>query len=146
LPRLGRQGRLRLHRHREWARPHASDDAGPPGAARAQAEALLDQLSPARAAAGRAARPAPVLGRRGRARAERDLRLADLRLARARAVRPDGDRLRGPPEPRAAAHARGLGGPPAAQGLSDRRRARPLQRRAMSATVTPTTTRRWPVV
>ena len=39
---------------------------------------------------GRPARPAPVLGRRGRAGAERRLGLADLRLARARAVRPDG--------------------------------------------------------
>src|SRR5439155_2281802 len=110
-----------------------------------QAEALLHQLPPARAAAGCAARAAAVLGRRGRARAERHLRLADLRLARARAVRPDGDRLRGPPEPRAAAHARGLGGPPAAQGLSDRRRARPLQRRGMSI-APPTTRRTWPVV
>src|SRR2546430_1120310 len=83
-------------------------------------------------ATGCAARAAPVLGRRGRARAERRGGLADLRLARARAVRPDGDRLRRAPEPRAAAHAGGLGRPPPAQGLSDRRRARPLQRRAMS--------------
>src|SRR5205085_12327274 len=53
---------------------------------------------------------------------------------------PDGDRLRRPPKPRAAAHAGGLGGAPAAQGLPDRRRARPLQRRAMSATAERSTT------
>src|SRR5205085_3736649 len=104
------------------------------GPARAQVKAVLDQLSPARVAPRGAACAAPVLGRRGRARAERDLHLADLRLARARAVRPDGDRLRRSSESRTAPHARGLGGSPAAQGLPDRRRARPLHGRRMSAT------------
>src|SRR5205823_769174 len=87
------------------------------------------------AARGRAARAAPVLGGRRRAGAERRLGLADERLARARAVRPDGDRLRGPSEPRAVAHARGLGGPPTAQGLPHRRRARPLLGRTVSTVV-----------
>ena len=48
---------------------------------------------------GRPARPPPVLDRRGRAGAERRLGVADLRLARARAVRPDGHPLRRAPEP-----------------------------------------------
>src|SRR5205823_12200250 len=50
----------------------------------------------------------------------------------ARAVRPDGHRLRGPPEPAPADPAHRLGGPPAAQGLPDRRRAGPVHGRGMS--------------
>ena len=47
-----------------------------------------------------------------RAVAERRRRLADRRLARARGLRPDGHRLRGPPEPRADPDGRRLGGHP----------------------------------
>src|SRR5262249_61376687 len=50
-------------------------------------------------------------------------RVADGRLARAGGVRPDGHHLLRAPEPEAAPARRRLGGPPAAQGLPDRRRA-----------------------
>ena len=45
--------------------------------------------------------------------------VADGRLARARGVGPRRDPLRGPPRPEAHPAGRGLGGPPAAQGLRD---------------------------
>ena len=66
------------------------------------------------------------LARRGRGRPDRDPGLADGRLARARGLGPDGHPVRGPPEPEADPAGRRLGRAPAAQGLSDRRRARPL--------------------
>ena len=47
----GDEGVSGLHRHRERPRPDTPDDAGAPGAAGAEAEALLGQLPPARAAA-----------------------------------------------------------------------------------------------
>src|SRR5436190_1820420 len=58
-----------------------------------------------------------------------------------RGVGPDGSSDRGPPESRAPDHGRGLGGPPAAQGLSARRRAGALLGgRVMAVTARPGTT------
>src|SRR4029079_6918332 len=65
---------------------------------------------------------AGVAGRRG-ADCERRPGLADRRLARARGLGHDGHPGRGPPEPPADPDGGRLGGPPAAQGLPDRRRA-----------------------
>ena len=56
LPRLGRGRRVRLHRHRRRPRPQQAGDAGLPEAAGAEAEAVRDELPPARAA--RRRRPA----------------------------------------------------------------------------------------
>src|SRR5437763_1238685 len=150
LPRLGPEGRGRLHRHGDRPRPQPARLAGPPDDARAQAEALLGQLPPARAAARRAAAPPPGVGRGRRACAEPRRGLAHCRLARAGGVRPDGDPHPGPPEPHAHPHGRRLGGAPAAEGLPDRRRARPvLERRVVAvAPEKPRTprTREWPLV
>ena len=88
----GEQGRRRLHRHRRAAatstRPASQGLAAP---ARAEAEALLRQLPPARArATERRARARAGLARRRRAGAERRRGLADRRLARARGLGHDG--------------------------------------------------------
>ena len=122
-----------LHRDRERARHQLPVDAGPADAARAEAEALLRQLPPARAAAAAAARAPAVLARRRRRRCrasisvwptadwhEReqfDLMGITLRRASEPAAPPDGGRL---------------GRAPAAQGLSDRRRAGALLGRRMT--------------
>src|SRR5207302_845244 len=128
-------------------RPQPADDAGAPGAPRREAGALLAQLSPARPAPGRPAAAPPVLARGRRAGGQRRLRLARGRLARARAVRPHGHPLRGPSESRAPSHGGRLGRSPSAQGLPDRRRARPLLTRRMTATLPHVgRTRRWPIV
>src|SRR5205807_123705 len=100
---------------------------------------------PARAAPAAGARAPAVLARRRRRGAERRLRLADRRLARTRAVRPDGHHLRRAPEHAAPDHGGRLGRPPAAQGLSDRRRAGPLLGRGM--TIAPERVLQdWPIV
>src|SRR6266511_2151796 len=133
LPRLGRRRRLRLHRHGARPRPERADDAGLPAPAGAEAEALRDELPPAGAATRRrAASSRAGVARRRRKRAERCLRLADRRLARAGGVGHDGHPGHGPSQPRADPHGGRLGGTPAAEGLSDRRRARPLLRRRMT--------------
>ena len=91
LPRLGRRRRLRLHRHgRGRPRPEHADDAGLPGAAGAEAEALRDELPPALGLGRAAPAPRADLGRRRRAGPERDRGLADRRLARARGLGHDG--------------------------------------------------------
>src|SRR5207249_7954986 len=97
--------------------------AGLPATAATQVRSLLGQLPPAGDAGRRSACPAAGLGGRRRAGAEPRARLADRRLARARGVGSDGDPLRRPPQPPAHPHGRRLGRSPAAQGLSDRRRA-----------------------
>ena len=93
---------------------------------RAEAEALLGQLPPARGSRRPRRLRVQVWLDDGEPRPERDRGLADRRLARARGLGPDGHRYRGPPEPQADPHGRRLGRAPAAQGLPDRRRARPL--------------------
>src|SRR5262249_13878540 len=84
------------------------------------------QLSPALRVGDAAPGSRPDVGRRRRAGPDRDSRVADRRLARARGLGHDGDPDRGPPEPQADPHGRRLGGAPAAEGLPDRRRAGPL--------------------
>src|SRR5207302_6243848 len=121
-------------------------DAGAPDTPRGEAEALLGELPPARAALPARACPPQVLGRRRRARAERRLGLADRGLARARAVRPDGNRLHGPSEPQPNPDGRRLGGTSAAQGLPDRRGAGPLLGRPMTIAPEQRVTRDWPIV
>src|SRR5205823_14400677 len=103
--------------------PRLARTAAPAGR---EAEALRRQLPlalrPVGRAGGAARAPAGLARRRGVGRARRR-RLADRRLARAGGVRPDGHPLRRPPESRPDPPGRGLERIPAAQGLSDRRRA-----------------------
>ena len=87
-----------------------------------------------------------VLARRRRGGAERRLGLADRRLARARAVRPDGHPLRRSPEPEAPAHGRRLGRAPAAQGLSASAASPSASRTPNDDRAGETRTRAWPIV
>src|SRR5204863_55805 len=81
----------------------------------------------------RPARPPAGVARRRPAGRERRPRVADRRLARARGLGPDGDPVRRPSQPDPDPDGGRLGGPPAAQGLPDRRRARPILRRGIVA-------------
>src|SRR5581483_7861143 len=148
LPELGRARCLRLRRDRKGPRHQLPDDAGTADAPAPQACALLGQLPPARAAPAARARALQGLVRGGRAGGERRLGVADRRLARARAVRPDGDRLRRAPVPEPADHGRRLGRPSTAQGLPAGRRARALLGGRMTvAPERPQRTRaEWPIV
>src|SRR5581483_7945552 len=145
LPRLGRRRRLRLHRHAHRARPQLADDAGLPGGAAREAEAVRGQLPPALDLGAPAPRPAAGVGGRGRAGTDPDPGVADRRLARARGLGPDGHRDRGAPEHEAAAPRRRLGRPPAPQGLPRGRRAGPVLGRGMTTTAPRSLTSRQPI-
>src|SRR5581483_2521084 len=145
LPRLGLGGRVGIHRHRGRPRHQRADDAGVPGRAAREAEALRAELPPALGGGAPAPGPPAGLVRRGRARAVGDSRVADRRLPRARGVRPDGDRDRRPSQPEADPPRRRLGRAPAAQGLPDRRRAGPLLGRGMTATAPRSLSSRSPI-
>ena len=145
LPRLGRQGRRRLHRDR------SGRDINFPST---QGLQTLPEPKPKRFSVSYhllALRQPPervrlqVLARRRRARAERRLRLADRGLARARAFDLMGITVHGPPEPQPDPDGGRLGRASAAQGLSDRRRAGAVLGRRMTDAATEPT-RAWPIV
>src|SRR5690606_18370444 len=117
LPDVPRRHRGRL--------PHLRGRSGPargdrPGALRGGRHPHLPPRPPAPAPAG--------AGARGRPHLPVDLRRAPrCRGDGARGVQHVRDPLRGPPRPHPHPHARGLGGPPAAQGPRDRPHPRPVQ-------------------
>ena len=121
------QGRRRLHRHPPGPRHQRARLAGPARAARQpKPKRFAMNYHLLALARGAAARARAGVARRRRAGRRASSRLADRRLARARGLGHDGHPVRRPPEPGADPDGGRLGGPPAAQGLPDRRRAGPV--------------------